>query len=90
MQGALQEALGAVADHPVELTAAGRTDAGVHALVQVAHFDTHVPQRPIRGWVLGGTAAAADDITILWALRGAGSLPCAPHARCRAPTATAS
>ncbi len=66
VQGALQEALGSVAAHPVELTAAGRTDAGVHALMQVAHFDSGV-SRPDHAWALGGTAAAADDLTVLWA-----------------------
>ena len=66
VQGELQVALGSVAAHPVELTAAGRTDAGVHALMQVAHFDSDV-SRPEHAWALGGTAAAADDLTVLWA-----------------------
>jgi tRNA pseudouridine38-40 synthase len=66
VQSALQEALGSVAGHPVELTAAGRTDAGVHALMQVAHFDSDAP-RPLHAWALGGTAAAAEDVTVLWA-----------------------
>jgi tRNA pseudouridine38-40 synthase len=66
VQGALQTALGSVAAHPVELTAAGRTDAGVHALMQVAHFDSGV-SRPDHAWALGGTAAAPDDLTVLWA-----------------------
>ena len=66
VQGELERALAGVADHEVSLTAAGRTDAGVHALQQVAHFDTSA-DRPEHAWVLGGTAAAADDVTILWA-----------------------
>ena len=66
VQGALQEALRSVAGHPVQLTAAGRTDAGVHALMQVAHFDADV-SRPEQAWSLGGTAVAADDLTVLWA-----------------------
>jgi len=66
VQGVLELALGRVAGHEVELTAAGRTDAGVHALLQVAHFDT-VATRPERAWTFGGTAAAPDDVTILWA-----------------------
>ena len=66
VQGELERALAGVADHEVSLTAAGRTDAGVHAFQQVAHFDTSA-DRPEHAWVLGGTAAAADDVTILWA-----------------------
>ena len=46
VQGDLQHALAQVADQPVELVAAGRTDAGVHALEMVAHFDT-TAERPL-------------------------------------------
>jgi len=66
VQAELERALAGVAGHEVSVTAAGRTDAGVHALMQVAHFDADV-SRPDRAWALGGTAAAADDITVLWA-----------------------
>ena len=40
VQALLEAALSRIADHPVETTCAGRTDAGVHARAQVAHFDT--------------------------------------------------
>lgn len=66
VQGELERALAAVADHPVQLTAAGRTDAGVHALMQVAHFDT-TAVRPEQAWVLGGSAEAPADLSVLWA-----------------------
>jgi len=76
VQGELERALATVAGHTVDLTAAGRTDAGVHALLQVVHFDT-CAVRPERAWALGGTAASADDVTILWARE----VPAQFHAR---------
>lgn len=66
VQGELQQALARVADHPVELIAAGRTDAGVHALAMVAHFDT-TAERPLHGWVHGTNANASDEVSVLWA-----------------------
>jgi tRNA pseudouridine38-40 synthase len=66
VQGELERALAGIAGHPVSLTAAGRTDAGVHALLQVAHFDSDA-ERPVHAWSLGGTAETAADVTILWA-----------------------
>lgn len=66
VQGELERALSRVADHPVALVAAGRTDAGVHALGMVAHFDTHA-ERPMHAWVLGANANASDELTVHWA-----------------------
>ena len=66
VQGDLERALAQVADHPVELTAAGRTDAGVHALEMVAHFDT-TAARPLHAWMLGANANVAAEIAVLWA-----------------------
>lgn len=66
VQGELQQALSRVADHPVELTAAGRTDAGVHALEMVAHFETGAT-RSLHAWVLGANANACNEVTVLWA-----------------------
>ena len=40
VQQVLEEALGAACGHPVTVTGSSRTDAGVHALDQKAHFDT--------------------------------------------------
>jgi tRNA pseudouridine38-40 synthase len=76
VQAELEAALSRVADHPVGITAAGRTDAGVHALAQVAHFDTDVA-RPLQAWVLGSTALTPPDISVLWAQ----SVPGEFHAR---------
>ena len=66
VQGDLQRALAQVADQPVELVAAGRTDAGVHALEMVAHFDT-TAERPLHAWTLGANANVAAEICVLWA-----------------------
>ena len=66
VQAELQRALATVATHPIDTIAAGRTDAGVHALVQVVHFDTAVA-RPAQAWVLGTNSACDDDVSVLWA-----------------------
>ncbi len=65
VQAALEAALGRVADAPVALICAGRTDAGVHARAQVAHFDTQVV-RGGRGWLLGANTYLPEDISLQW------------------------
>jgi len=66
VQAEVERALSSVADHPVEVTCGGRTDAGVHALGQVAHFDTHARREP-RGWTLGANTLLPGDVAVLWA-----------------------
>lgn len=66
VQERLEEALSRVADHPVDAVCAGRTDTGVHAAGQVAHFDTS-SQRSLRGWLLGVNSNLPDDISVSWA-----------------------
>lgn len=66
VQGVVEQALSKVADHPVRVTCAGRTDTGVHALEQVIHFDTDAV-RSMRSWVLGGNSNLPRDVNILWA-----------------------
>ena len=66
IQSVAESAFSRVADHPITLTCAGRTDAGVHALGQVAHFDTEAARTP-RAWALGATAALPEDVTVQWA-----------------------
>jgi tRNA pseudouridine38-40 synthase len=65
VQGALQTAVSKVANHPVEVYAAGRTDTGVHALNQVVHFDTDAA-REARGWLLGINANLPKDVNVTW------------------------
>jgi len=67
IQDCVQSALSAVADHPVVVTCAGRTDAGVHAAAQVGHFET-TAIRPMRGWVLGANSLLPPDIALHWAV----------------------
>jgi len=66
IQEYIESALSNVADHDVHVHCAGRTDAGVHALQQVAHFETGAG-RDMRSWVLGGNVHLPPDICILWA-----------------------
>ena len=65
MQDALESALAGMADAPVGVTAAGRTDRGVHARGQVVHFDTEA-KRPESAWVRGVNALLADSVAVLW------------------------
>ena len=65
MQDAIQPALAAIAGTPIELTGAGRTDRGVHARLQVAHFDTEA-RRPSSAWVRGVNALLPDAVAVLW------------------------
>lgn len=65
IQEKLEAAVAAVADHELELSCAGRTDAGVHASGQVAHFDTE-SRRSDRGWLLGVNSLLPGDINLTW------------------------
>ncbi len=66
VQECVEKALSFVANEPIEIFCAGRTDSGVHATGQVVHFDTNV-HRPEKAWLLGGNANLPDDIAIRWA-----------------------
>ncbi|GAB4397085.1 MAG: tRNA pseudouridine(38-40) synthase TruA [Rhodoferax sp.] len=66
VQDRLEAALSQVAAHPVRTVCAGRTDAGVHALMQVVHFETEAP-RKIGAWVRGVNALLPPDIAVQWA-----------------------
>lgn len=68
VQQALEHALGVVADEPVTLVASGRTDTGVHAVQQVAHFETAQP-REDKAWVLGVNANLPPDVSVRSVIR---------------------
>ncbi len=76
IQAVAERALGRIAAAPLALVCAGRTDAGVHALNQVAHFDTSAV-RSLRSWVLGANSELPDDVAITWAR------PVPPHFHAR-------
>ncbi len=76
IQAVAERAFSRVANHPVSLTCAGRTDAGVHAFGQVAHFDTQAV-RAARAWALGATAELPEDVSVQWAAEVPGDF----HAR---------
>jgi tRNA pseudouridine38-40 synthase len=63
VQAEVERALSRVADAPIEVTCAGRTDAGVHALGQVAHFDSDAVRAP-RGWLLGANGHLPADVAL--------------------------
>lgn len=66
VQDVLELALSEIAGAPIKVTAAGRTDTGVHARGQVVHFDPHVA-RPESAWVRGVNALLPPAVAVLWA-----------------------
>ncbi|MDO3722332.1 tRNA pseudouridine(38-40) synthase TruA [Marinobacter sp. chi1] len=76
VEGELAKAVAKVANHPVDLVCAGRTDAGVHASHQIVHFETS-SIRNRRSWVMGINTALPSDIAVHWAGNGAADF----HAR---------
>ncbi len=83
VQEELENALSEVANSTVSLICAGRTDTGVHALGQVAHFDSAV-YREHYSWIQGGNSNLPKDLSISWCL----SVPDLFHARYLALTRT--
>ncbi|MDX9993842.1 MAG: tRNA pseudouridine(38-40) synthase TruA [Rhodocyclaceae bacterium] len=67
VQDALEAALSAIAAAPVRVVCAGRTDAGVHALGQVVHFDSPVERSPT-AWVRGVNAYLPPQVAVRWAM----------------------
>ncbi|MEO8859083.1 MAG: tRNA pseudouridine(38-40) synthase TruA [Burkholderiaceae bacterium] len=82
VQDHVEAALSALAARQVTTICAGRTDAGVHALMQVAHFDTEARRLPV-SWVRGTNAHLPHDISIEWAVPVPDSFHCRASARSR-------
>src|SRR5260370_19060738 len=66
VQVVLERALGKFTQTRVQTVVAGRTDAGVHALGQVVHFDTEL-ERTDFAWVRGTNAFLPQSVAVQWA-----------------------
>lgn len=65
IQENLEKALSQVADQPINVFCAGRTDAGVHGTGQVVHFET-TARRKDAAWTLGANTHLPPDIAVRW------------------------
>lgn len=79
VQDQLESALARFATQPIGTLCAGRTDAGVHGLMQVVHFDTTLKREPF-SWVRGTNTYLPPDIAVQWAQ----PVPAAFHSRASA------
>ncbi len=66
VQGCLEAALSVVANHPVRVFCAGRTDRGVHGMGQVVHFESD-SERTMHSWVMGANVNSPEEVSVLWA-----------------------
>jgi tRNA pseudouridine38-40 synthase len=82
IQDRLERALGLFADEPIKTLCAGRTDAGVHGLNQVVHFDTS-RDRDAFSWVRGVNRYLPSDIAVQWSALPGDDFHARNHARRR-------
>ncbi|AOE49728.1 tRNA pseudouridine(38-40) synthase TruA [Kangiella sediminilitoris] len=66
VQQTLEEVLSKIADEPVQVNCAGRTDTGVHATGQVVSFDIS-NERPLKAWTMGANTQLPDSVAVRWA-----------------------
>ena len=66
VQQRLESSLSVIANEPIAVFCAGRTDAGVHATGQVIHFET-TAQRAEGAWTMGVNSHLPDNIAVRWA-----------------------
>jgi tRNA pseudouridine38-40 synthase len=79
VQAALEAAISFVANHPIDVVCAGRTDAGVHATRQVIHFDSSAVRKPY-SWLMGVNTNLPDGVALQWI----SEMPMEFHARFKA------
>jgi len=65
VQQVVEDALSSIADKPIRVFCSGRTDAGVHAIEQVIHFETNVI-REDKAWLFGGNVNLPHDVNFKW------------------------
>lgn len=66
VQQVVEEALSSIANEPIRVFCSGRTDAGVHAIEQIIHFETNV-KREDKAWLFGGNVNLPHDVNFKWA-----------------------
>ncbi len=66
IQGEIEKALESIVLEKIDTYASGRTDTGVHALIQIIHFETSI-ERPVTAWIRGVNAFLPSSIRVLWA-----------------------
>lgn len=66
VQQTLEQGLSSVANHPVTVHCAGRTDSGVHAVQQVVHMESDA-RRDSHSWIVGSNVNLPSDVNVLWA-----------------------
>ncbi len=65
VQQQVENAISKVADQPITVLSAGRTDTGVHAIGQIIHFDTD-SERTAKAWLRGVNSNLPNDISLIW------------------------
>jgi len=65
IQEEIENSISQITQSNIKIQGAGRTDAGVHALGQVFHFDTNIV-RPIKSFIKGANSFLPDSIRIKW------------------------
>jgi tRNA pseudouridine38-40 synthase len=82
LEEALRQFSGLPVGERVVTNCTGRTDSGVHALMQVVHFDTPL-QREAFSWMRGVNRFLPDDIAVQWACEVPPEFHCRASARTR-------